>query len=323
MKPDAQEILLVGAGQMAVHYAKVLQALGMSLRVFGRGAESARVFEEKTGCAPSTGPLEEQIGACERLPDTAIVTVNAQYLSQVTAMLANAGVRRLLVEKPAALDLEEMDGLLQAVAESGAEIFLGYNRRFMASVLRAEEYIKADGGVLSVKADFSEPSRRIATLDKPQRELDTWFYGNSSHVIDLAFYFFGEPVRLAGDVSGSVSWHPAAGVFAGSASNAAGAMLSWHANWLAPGRWGLEVMTPENRLILQPLEKLRVQSHESFEEKLVELDDEDDRMFKPGLLRQVRAFLFGEDAGRLPRLDEHARHMRFYDIIRTGGELSR
>jgi hypothetical protein len=174
---------------------------------------------------------------------------------------------------------------------------------------------------LSVKFDFSEPSRRIAQIAKPQRELDTWFYGNSSHVIDLAFHFFGAPVALHGTVSGSVSWHPAAGMFAGHARNAQDAVMSWHANWLAPGRWGMEIMTPENRLIFQPLEKLRVQSHRSFDEVPEVLDDVQDVAFKPGLMRQVRAFLYGEMADRLPTLQAHAAAMRYYDLVRTGGVL--
>lgn len=313
-----KDILLVGAGKMALDYAKVLSHLGLTQIVLGRGAASAATFEAATGIRPHTGALADQIAALPALPDTAIVTVNAMYLAEVTATLARAGVRRMLVEKPAALDLAEMEALLAVVQATGAEVVLGYNRRFMASTLRADEIIRADGGVLSVKFDFSEPSRRIAQIAKPQRELDTWFYGNSSHVVDLAFHFFGAPVDLAGTVAGAVSWHPAAGVFTGHARNAQGALMSWHANWLSPGRWGVEVMTPENRLIFQPLEKLRVQSHKSFEEVPEALDDTLDATFKPGLMRQVRAFLYGEMAERLQTLPAHAAAMRWYDAIRMG-----
>jgi predicted dehydrogenase len=315
----AIEILLVGAGKMAIDYARVLTALDVRQIVLGRGAASAEAFKAATGIEPSQGALADQLQALPRVPDTAIVTVNAMYLAEVTAQLVKAGVRRILVEKPAALDLAEMATLVSAVGD--AEVYVGYNRRFMASTLRAAEIVAADGGVLSVKFDFSEPSRRIAQIAKPQRELDTWFYGNSSHVIDLAFHFFGAPVALQGAVAGAVSWHPAAGMFAGHARNAQDAVMSWHANWLAPGRWGMEVMTAENRLIFQPLEKLRVQSHRSFDEVAEVLDDALDTAFKPGLMRQVRAFLYGEMADRLPSLQAHATAMQYYDVVRRGGML--
>ena len=311
------EILLVGAGKMAIDYARVLTALGVQQTVLGRGVASAQAFTSATGIAATHGALADQVAALPHVPNTAIVTVNAMFLAQVTAQLVQAGVRRILVEKPAALDLAEMAALVAAVGD--ARVFVGYNRRFMASTLRAADIVAADGGVLSVKFDFSEPSRRIAQIAKPQRELDTWFYGNSSHVIDLAFHFFGAPVALHGTVSGAVSWHPAAGMFAGHARNANDAVMSWHANWLAPGRWGMEVMTPENRLIFQPLEKLRVQSHRSFDEVAEVLDDALDVAFKPGLMRQVRAFLYGEMADRLPTLQAHAVAMQYYDVVRTGG----
>jgi predicted dehydrogenase len=319
MTENNEAILLVGAGKMAVEYAKALALLDIRPIVLGRGAASAAEFSKHTGITPSTGPLADQLTKLAQIPSTAIVAVNAQYLAAVTTQLLHLGVKRLLVEKPAALDIDEMAGLVKAVEAAGAEVFLGYNRRFMSSVLRAKEMVKEDGGILSVKFDFSEPARRIAQLDKPQRELDTWFYGNSSHVVDLAFHFFGEPVNLSGDVSGGVSWHPAAGIFSGHGRNADGALLTWHANWMAPGRWGVEVMTPERRLILQPLEKLRVQSQTGFDEVAIDLDDADDKACKPGLLNQIRAFLSGEPAGILPELRDHARYMQYYEIVRTGG----
>lgn len=320
MNTDGNEVLLVGAGQMALHYTRVLSALGIRPIVFGRGKESASAFEREAGIAPTTGCLERQISESVYIPRTAIVAVNAEQLAHVTTKLAQAGVRRLLVEKPAALDVAEMNDLQSAISSTQAQVFLAYNRRFLSSVLEAERFVREDGGVLSVKADFSEPARRIATLNKPQRELDTWFYGNSSHVVDLAFHFFGAPVSMSGDVRGEVDWHRAAGAFAGHACNADGALMTWHANWMSPGRWGLEVMTREHRLILQPLEKLRIQKHDSFQEFDVDVDDTLDRDFKPGLMRQIRAFLFGEDEQRLPTLEEHAEYMPFYEKIRVGGD---
>jgi predicted dehydrogenase len=231
-------------------------------------------------------------------------------------------VHRILVEKPAVLDLTEAASVMAAVIAAKAEVFVGYNRRFMASTLRAAEIIDADGGVVSVKFDFSERARSIALLGKPQRELDTWFYGNSTHVVDLAFHFFGPPVALSAEIAGTLVWHPAAGVFTGNARNAASGLMSWHANWVSPGRWGVEVLTAEHRLILQPLEKLRVQNHAGFDEVAVVLDDVLDVTFKPGLMRQVRAFLYGELAERLPSLAAHIEAMRYYDIIRVGGHFA-
>lgn len=320
---SGREILLVGAGAMAIEYARILKELGRDLVVLGRGQASAARFEEATGTSPSTGALTDQLAELDRLPEEAIVTVNAMHLAEVTKVLVDAGCSRVLVEKPAALDEVELRSLVEVANATGAEIRIGYNRRFLSSVVAARQMIAEDGGVLSVKFDFSEPSRRIATLGKPQRELDTWFFGNSSHVVDLAFSLAGGGETAAGAVSGGVKWNPSAGVFAGYARAEGGALLSWHANWIGPGRWGLEVITSERRLILRPLERLVVQDHSSFEERPVDIDLGPDEVFKPGLMRQVQAFLTGAGVEHLPSIHEHARNWRVYDAIRTGSPFSR
>lgn len=311
-------ILLVGAGPMAIEYSKVLRADDRPHLVLGRGAESAARFTDATGIEVSTGTMQEHLDRIDDVPREAIVAVNAMHLAEVTAQLAHAGVRRILVEKPAALDTEELSGLASVAAHTHVEIRIAYNRRFLASVIEARRMIAEDGGVRSVTFDFSEPSRRIAGLGKPARELDTWFYGNSSHVVDLALHFAGPCDDAAGAVAGGVGWHPDGGVFVGHARAESGALISWHANWEGPGRWGVQVVTPERRLILQPLERLRVQTHDSFAEHEIDLDLELDTSFKPGLVRQVRAFLDGVDDEHLPSLQEHVDRWALLELIRTG-----
>jgi len=314
----SEPILLVGAGAMAIHYASVLDAMGREFVVLGRGQGSADAFRTAVGVTPTTGPLEEQLGQLAVVPAEAIVTVNAMHLAEVTVAVARAGAKRILVEKPAALDAGEVQSLLDVAAETGAEIRVAYNRRFLASVIAARQMIAEDGGVLSVKFDFSEPARRIGAMGKPQRELDAWFFANSTHVVDLAFSFVGPVDLAAGAVAGGVDWHPSGGVFAGFARSVDGALLSWHANWAGPGRWGVEVITPERRLILRPLEGLSIQDQSSFAEQAVDIDLGPDAEFKPGLYRQVQAFLTGEGAEYLPDIAEHAQQWPLYEAVCTG-----
>jgi len=314
----SEPILLIGAGAMALQYARVLEAIGREMVVLGRGQESADAFGAATGVTPTTGSLEEQLADLAVVPDEAIVTVNAMHLAEVTVAAVRAGVKRILVEKPAALDAAEVQSLLDVAADTGAEIRVAYNRRFLSSVIAARQMIAEDGGVLSVKFDFSEPARRIGTMGKPQRELDAWFFANSTHVVDLAFSFVGPVDFAAGAVAGGVDWHPSGGVFAGFARSTDGALLSWHANWAGPGRWGVEVITPERRLILRPLEGLSIQDHSSFAEQVIDIDLGPDVEFKPGLYRQVQAFLTGEGAEHLPDLAEHARQWPLYEAVCTG-----
>lgn len=312
-------ILLVGAGLMSQAYAKVLAELSVPFHVLGRGTASAAAFRAATGVNATTGVLADQLAGLDEIPDVAILAVNAMYLADVAKELMDAGVTKLLLEKPGALDLSEMDDLVAVAMSSKAEVYVGYNRRFMASALKATDMIAEDDGISSVKFDFSEPARRVAKLDKPKREHHTWFYGNSSHVVDLAFHFFGTPSVLRSHVTGRLDWHPSGAVFSGSGENGKGGLISWHANWVGPGRWGLEIVTRERRIIMQPLEKIRVQGHQSFSEFEVEIDDAEDLAFKPGVKKQVERFLFGTGPDALSTLWEHAARMRYFDVIRGGG----
>lgn len=316
-------ILLVGAGAMAIQYARVLEAMGREFAVIGRGRESADAFRDATGVTATTGSLDEQLASLNAVPSEAIITVNAMHLAEVTEAIAGAGVRRILVEKPAALDADEVKSLAAVAADTGTEIRVAYNRRFLASVIAARQMIADDGGVLSVKFDFSEPARRIGAMGKPQRELEAWFYANSTHVVDLAFSFVGPVDLAAGAVAAGVDWHPSGAVFAGFARAASGALLSWHANWAGPGRWGVEVVTRERRLILRPLEGLSIQDHSSFAEQVVDIDLGPDAEFKPGLYRQVQAFLTGEGSEHLPDIAEHAQQWPLYEAVCTGTDFRR
>ena len=53
-----KNILLIGTGPMAVDYCKVCLALNIPLTVIGRGANSAKLFFEKTGIQAVIGGVE-------------------------------------------------------------------------------------------------------------------------------------------------------------------------------------------------------------------------------------------------------------------------
>ena len=54
------------------------------------------------------------------------------------------------------------------------------------------------------------------------------------------------------------------------------------------------MLTKKHRLILKPLEKLQIQKIGSIEINYLDIDDQIDQDFKPGLFRQVEAFIRNE-----------------------------
>ncbi len=307
-------IWLIGAGIMSLDYIKVLQYFNANATVIGRGEASARKFTEKSGIAVHTGGIDAFLATQPPLPDAAIVSVNVETLYQTSKALIQAGVKKLLVEKPAGLNLQEIRDFQAYAKEKDACVVLGYNRRFYASVLAAQKMIMADGGPTSFTFEFTEWAHVISKLDKPKEALKNWFLANSSHVVDMAFFLGGQPKQISCFTAGTLDWHPSASAFTGAGITTNNVPFSYHANWASPGRWGVEILTNKRRYIFRPLEQLHIQEIGSVAITKMEIDDSLDIKYKPGLYLQVKNFLEG-NLTNFCTLDNQAQAMDMYSKI--------
>lgn len=308
-------ILIVGAGPMAVQYANVLKALGQPFQVVGRSAQSAETFHAAVGVMPCTGGIEAYFNGEHPAIQSAIVAVSIEQLEYASTYLLDQGVKRLLVEKPGALTLDAIERLKHKADAAGATVYIAYNRRFLSSVLKARELIKEDGGVTSFNFEITEWST-IQGIPKAEGVKENWFFGNTTHVTDLAFYLGGRPRQLSTFTagSGSLPWHSRAARFCGAGETHEGALFSYSGDWEAPGRWVVEILTKKRRFIFKPLETLQVQLLNSVAVTPVELDTTLDTQYKPGFYRQVEHFLTDNEEG-LCTLAEHLENSRIYARI--------
>jgi predicted dehydrogenase len=306
-----EKIWLVGAGYIAKEYAKVLKVLKPEFTVIGRGKETAADFERAVSVPVATGGVDKYIQLSRGRPEYAIVAVDAQYLCEVSKKIVNFGVQNILIEKPGALNISDIKKLLRFSESKKSRVFIAYNRRFYASVLKAKEIMKTDGGCASFTFEFTEWSHLVKDSKKSKEEKKRWFIANSTHVVDLAFYLGGTPKLIKCFTSSGLDWHPSASIFSGAGVSENNALFSYHANWEAPGRWGVEVLTRKHRLILRPLEELQVQNLRSVDVEKVELDDRLDKSFKPGLYRETESFLTGTYDNLKPLADQ-VKDMQLY-----------
>ena len=308
-------VAVIGCGYMGLEYSKVLKAQGITPIVIGRGAERAAAFEEKTGIAVLTGGVDEALKKLDVVPDYTIVAVGTDYLSDVSIKMIEYGIKNVLVEKPAGLSREEMVALDSSAIKHGASVFVAYNRRFYASVERAMEIIKGDGGVSSVFFEFTEWSNDIEKIDYPRVCKENFLLANSTHVIDLAFFLAGHPREISSYVRGGLPWHPNGSIYSGAGCTDRDVLFSYCANWEAPGRWSVEVMTRKHRLYFKPMEKLAIQELNSVKVSEVEIDDKLDVEFKPGLYNETFAFLNNQDDPRMISLSEQLDNLKSYEKI--------
>lgn len=313
-------ILLVGSGPMAIEYAKVFKSLGITPIAVGRGKTSAEKFTAETGLPVFLGGIDAWLAdASNQLPDRAVVAVGEKWIGVTAKTLLGCGLRHLLLEKPGGHDADDIRSVYEMAVEKGAAVYVGYNRRFYASVDAAKQIIVEDGGVTSFNFEFTEWGHMISTIEKEEGVKEQWFLSNSTHVIDLAFYLGGVPTEMSSYSQGGLDWHQTASVFAGAGRSASGAVFSYQANWESPGRWGVEVLTRKHRLIFRPLEKLQIQKIGSVAIEMLEIEDSLDKDFKPGLYKQVEAFVEGR-ADLLPTISDQVAMLDWYLRIRGDGK---
>lgn len=309
-----KDVVLIGTGRMARAHAAGLQAQGITPLVIGRSAAGARVFEKETGLEARAGGLARYAGP---LPKTAVIAVDADLLPKVAMEAIWRGCRKLLLEKPGALSLRELLILEKVAKKYDAKIFVAYNRRFLASALKAKELTAKDGGVTSYAFTFTEKlsaKESIRKLGISKKIEKRWFIANSTHVVDLAFYLGGLPSGLWGLAAAGPLWAPHPSFFAGSGITAKHIPFSYSANWELPGPWSVEVGTKKRKLILAPLETLRQEKDGKVSE--VPFDGRLDRKFKPGFYAQMKSFL--GDGADLPTLHEQIENFAWYEKMERG-----
>jgi predicted dehydrogenase len=294
-----ENILLIGTGPMATDYANVLIEFSKDFTVIGRGEESAKKFKEITGINPITGGVDNFISSGNiNSYNAAIVATGTEALMPTLLKLTKAGITRILIEKPAAVSIEELIFNEEQLKNFENTIFVAYNRRFYASVFEAQKLIEEDGGLQSMNFEFTEWAHKIEPLVKAEGVKENWFFANSTHVVDLAFYLAGKPTEWSSfSKSGNLKWHAKTN-FCGSGITEKNVLFSYASNWESAGRWSVELLTMNRRIYLRPMENIFIQNKGTIELIEHKFDNDLDISFKPGLYKQVEAFV-NYDSGLL------------------------
>ena len=298
---------------MAQDYFKVLKALKVELQVICRTDKSASHFYEKTGVRPTTDNLSSHLRTHINY-EAAIVAVNIENLFDVTHELIVGGIKKILLEKPGALESSQLRILETLCDKHEAEVFIAYNRRFYTSTQELKKLIEQEGGIQSLDFEFTEPLKEIRQSNHSSRVKEDWLIANSSHVIDLGFYLAGKPLQYEVYSKGKINNYERNSIFAGAGQLINGGVFTFKANWNLGGRWHVEICTPLNRYLLKPLETLKRYEVSQHEFTPIKIDDTVDKEYKPGLYCQVSKFL-NYDLDDLCKLSHQIWQFSFYNKL--------
>ena len=134
--------------------------------------------------------------------DAVIVATLNGSLAAISEQAVRAG-KHVIVEKPAAITLAELDGVIDAAAQTGALVRVGYNHRFHPALLKARELVDAGavGPLMFIRARYGHGGR--VGYDREWRA-DPKLSGGGElidqgvHLIDLAGWFLGEFTSVEG-----------------------------------------------------------------------------------------------------------------------------
>lgn len=290
--PATQKVLLVGNGPMADEYMKVLTGgLGIEVAVAGRDWGHVTDFGDRWQLRERFLVSELTAQTAEAFP-VAILSTAANSLPDMIDVLFVAGFRAILTEKPAAFTAARCLELAAAAESKGVLVRVATNRRFYQATRALQKIVQAEGAV-SAYFDFSEPAASIGKEGFSAESLRFWACTNSIHVFDTVRFLLGELRLDRAEVHdrGAVEWHAGGNTFGGLMIAGAKVPVVYHASWIAPGRWDIQVLTRAGRYKLSPMEKLQVMPVGSFNWTEVELDYAIDSQYKPGVFGETSAFL--------------------------------
>jgi predicted dehydrogenase len=187
---------IVGCGLAGRKRADALRALDVPVRaVVDSDADRARCLAEHLGAGVELAPSVAD-AVTRRDVDFAVVATTHDALAPSAIAALDAGCD-VLVEKPGARHLDELDAVGDAAGRSGRTVRVGYNHRFHPGVQAARQAVTDGrfGALFSVRARYGHGGRlgyeREWRADA-KRSGGGELLDQGSHLIDLTRHLAGD-----------------------------------------------------------------------------------------------------------------------------------
>jgi predicted dehydrogenase len=195
----APRVALIGCGLVGQKRLKLLPPGSVTVACDLQIERAQKLAAQSPGCL-ATDSVEQTV-ASPNVDALMIATVNASLAP--LAMQAVQQGKHVLVEKPAAISVKELNVLETAAAKTGALIRVGYNHRYHPACLKALEIFRSGvlGPMMFVRGRYGQGGR--IGYDKEWRA-DPKLSGGGElidqgvHLIDLAGIFLGEFTQVDG-----------------------------------------------------------------------------------------------------------------------------
>lgn len=302
MKKVQKKVVIIGAGNMASAYLDVINHIP-NLEVVG-------IYSKTISKAQTLANLYKIPNVCKGIEELylktnahgAIITVNEMAAEKIIVDCLKFNWI-LMVEKPVGLNLTSSVRILDLVNANNRKVFVALNRRYYSSVETAISILENTQTHRVVSIIDQEDPVNARKLGRPKEVCEAWHFANSIHLIDLFYVFCRGRIQRIDNVIPKTknSFFSHSCIFFDS-----GDIGVYHSIWNAPGPWSVAIETPTQRLELSPIEELNVQTYPLRSREIIP-KDENDMLFKPGLLRQMKDFYnaLNNDESNLVTMDNY------------------
>jgi predicted dehydrogenase len=192
-------VAIVGCGLIGHKRAKALA--GARLRACAD--LSRQRAEALASTSPGADVCEDWRAAIVRSDvDIVVVATTNEWLAEISRAAVAAG-KHVLVEKPAARTVEEIDSVIDAAKRARRLVRVGFNHRYHPALLKARELFESDalGKLMFVRGRYGHGGR--VGYEKEWRA-DPAISGGGElidqgvHLIDLSRWFLGEFTAVEG-----------------------------------------------------------------------------------------------------------------------------
>jgi predicted dehydrogenase len=192
-------VAIVGCGLIGRKRAAALGAARLVACADVRRERAADLARLAPG-ATATDNWREAVGRAD--VDIVIAATTNDALAEITRAALDAG-KHVLVEKPGARSVAEIDQVIAAAARTGRLVRVGFNHRYHPAMLKARELVAAGvaGELLFVRGRYGHGGR--VGYDKEWRA-DPRLSGGGElidqgvHLIDLSRWFLGDFTSVDG-----------------------------------------------------------------------------------------------------------------------------
>ena len=195
-------VALIGCGLVGRKRLKLLPPDSVTIACDLQLSRAQELAAQSAGCL-ATDSVEQTVSS-PNVDAVMIATVNAS-LAPIALKAVERG-KHVLVEKPGAICVQELDQLETAAARTGALVRVGYNHRYHPAGLKALEIFRSGvlGSMMFVRGRYGQGGR--VGYDQEWRA-DPKLAGGGElidqgvHLIDLAGIFLGEFTQVDGHVA--------------------------------------------------------------------------------------------------------------------------